>query len=203
MLDIPSFIVFSVLSDISLHCRTRQSKLTSQTRVLRHQLPSDLPAAAHKQMHNGHNHWLFDIIYFPLGCYRKNLKKPLMIYWCGCTRVCFHSLKQPPLAVDVAIAIAGSYCTLDLDPLENPLPSLQCVMKEIHVVGFASYRSMHGITCRSGVNCCVLFYGRVHFAKSSWKVTVASFVVIWQNLSNYGLTRLKRFVPTFTDKLCN
>jgi hypothetical protein len=158
MLDIPPFIVFSVLSDISLHCRTRQSKLTSQTRVLRHQLPSDLPAAAHKQMHNGHNHWLFDIIYFPLGCYRKNLKKPLMIYWCGCTRVCFHSLKQPPLAVDVAIAIAGSYCTLDLDPLENPLPSLQCVMKEIHVVGFASYRSMHGITCRSGVNCCVLFY---------------------------------------------
>jgi hypothetical protein len=45
--------------------------------------------------------------------------------------------------------------------------------------------------------------GCVHFAKSSWKVTVASFVVIWQNLSNYGLTRLKRFVPTFTDKLCN
>jgi hypothetical protein len=48
----------------------------------------------------------------------------------------------------------------------------------------------------SGVGC-------VHFAKSNWKVTVASFVVIWQNLFNYGLTRLKRFVPTFTDKLCN
>jgi hypothetical protein len=45
--------------------------------------------------------------------------------------------------------------------------------------------------------------GCFHFAKSSWKVTVASFVVIWQNLSNYGLTRLKRFVPIFTDKLCN
>ena len=64
-----------------LHCRTRQSKLTSQTRVLRHQLPSDLPAVAHKQIHNGRNHWLVDIIYFPLGCYRKNLKKTLMIYW--------------------------------------------------------------------------------------------------------------------------
>jgi hypothetical protein len=34
-------------------------------------------------------------------------------------------------------------------------------------------------------------------------VTVAYFVVIWQNLSNNGLTRLKRFVPTFIDKLCN
>jgi hypothetical protein len=45
--------------------------------------------------------------------------------------------------------------------------------------------------------------GCVHFAKSRWKITVASFVVIWQNLSNHGLTRLKRFVPTFTDKLCN
>jgi hypothetical protein len=32
---------------------------------------------------------------------------------------------------------------------------------------------------------------------------VVFFVVIWQNLSNHGLTRLKRFVPTFTDKLCN
>ncbi|AQK86491.1 Ras-related protein RABE1c, partial [Zea mays] len=94
--------------------RTRQSKLTSQTRVPRHQLPSDLLAAAHKQMHDGHSLWLFDIIYFPLGCYRKDLKKPLMIYRCGCTRGCFHSLKQPPLAVDVAIAIAGSYCTLAL-----------------------------------------------------------------------------------------
>jgi hypothetical protein len=35
------------------------------------------------------------------------------------------------------------------------------------------------------------------------KRTVAIFVVIWQNLSNYGLTRLKRFVSTFTYKLCN
>jgi hypothetical protein len=35
------------------------------------------------------------------------------------------------------------------------------------------------------------------------KVPVALFVVIWQNLSNHGLTRLKRFMSTFTDKLCN
>lgn len=118
-------------------CRTRQSKLTSQTRVPRHQLPSDLLAAAHKQMHDGHSLWLFDIIYFPLGCYRKDLKKPLMIYRCGCTRGCFHSLKQPPLAVDVAIAIAGSYCTLALGSVGKTLPSLQCVMNEIHIVGFA------------------------------------------------------------------
>jgi hypothetical protein len=31
----------------------------------------------------------------------------------------------------------------------------------------------------------------------------STFVVIWQNLSNHGLTRLKRFVSTFTDKLYN
>jgi hypothetical protein len=43
----------------------------------------------------------------------------------------------------------------------------------------------------------------VHFAKSRWKIIVASFVVICQNLSNHRLTRLKRFVPIFTDKLCN
>jgi hypothetical protein len=35
------------------------------------------------------------------------------------------------------------------------------------------------------------------------KIPVALFVVIWQNLSNHGLTRFKRFVSTFTDKLCN
>jgi hypothetical protein len=45
--------------------------------------------------------------------------------------------------------------------------------------------------------------GCVYFAKSRRKVIVASFVVIWQNLSNHRLIRLKRFVPTFTDKLCN
>jgi hypothetical protein len=26
---------------------------------------------------------------------------------------------------------------------------------------------------------------------------------IWQNLSNHGLTSLKRFASTFTEKLCN
>jgi hypothetical protein len=35
------------------------------------------------------------------------------------------------------------------------------------------------------------------------KIIVALFVVIWQNLSNYGLTRFKRFVSTFIDKPCN
>jgi hypothetical protein len=35
------------------------------------------------------------------------------------------------------------------------------------------------------------------------KVFVAFFVVIWQNFFNHGLTRLKRFISTFTDKLCN
>jgi hypothetical protein len=35
------------------------------------------------------------------------------------------------------------------------------------------------------------------------KILVTLFVVIWHNLSNHGLTRLKRFVSTFTDKLCN
>jgi hypothetical protein len=30
------------------------------------------------------------------------------------------------------------------------------------------------------------------------KILIALFVVIWQNLSNHGLTRFKRFVSTFT-----
>jgi hypothetical protein len=50
---------------------------------------------------------------------------------------------------------------------------------------------------------CLPGFGCVHFAKSRWKVIVLFFVVIWQNLSNHRLTKLKRFVPTFTDKLCN
>jgi hypothetical protein len=41
---------------------------------------------------------------------------------------------------------------------------------------------------------CENFWGKNH---------VALFVVIWQKLSNHGLTGLKRFVSTFTDKLCN
>jgi hypothetical protein len=32
------------------------------------------------------------------------------------------------------------------------------------------------------------------------KISVAFFVVIWQNLSNYGLTRNKRFISIFIDK---
>jgi hypothetical protein len=48
-----------------------------------------------------------------------------------------------------------------------------------------------------------LILGCVQLAKIGWKVTVASFVVIWQNLFNHGLIRLKRFVSTFTDKLYN
>jgi hypothetical protein len=49
----------------------------------------------------------------------------------------------------------------------------------------------------------IQFSGCVQLVKSGRKVIVASFVVIWQNLFNHGLTRLKRFVSTFTDKLCN
>jgi hypothetical protein len=36
-----------------------------------------------------------------------------------------------------------------------------------------------------------------------FKIFFSTFVVIWQNLFNHGLTRLKRFVSTFTDKLYN
>jgi hypothetical protein len=35
------------------------------------------------------------------------------------------------------------------------------------------------------------YWGCVHGIKSTWKVTVASFVVIWQNLSNHVLTSSK------------
>jgi hypothetical protein len=35
------------------------------------------------------------------------------------------------------------------------------------------------------------------------KYSCSTFVVIWQNLSNHKLNRLKRFISTFTDKLYN
>jgi len=34
-----------------------------------------------------------------------------------------------------------------------------------------------------------------------WRYSI--FIFIWQTLSNYGVTRLKRFVSRFTCKLCN
>jgi hypothetical protein len=35
------------------------------------------------------------------------------------------------------------------------------------------------------------------------KISVALSLLFGKNLSNHGLTRLKKFVSTFTDKLCN
>jgi hypothetical protein len=51
--------------------------------------------------------------------------------------------------------------------------------------------------------CCSSRPGLFTRWKSLGKVSVSFFVVIWQNLSNHRLTRLKRFVSTFTDKLYN
>jgi hypothetical protein len=49
------------------------------------------------------------------------------------------------------------------------------------------------------------FHNQAPFScENFWKkILVALFVVIWQNLSNHGLSRLKRFVSTFTNKLYN
>ena len=35
------------------------------------------------------------------------------------------------------------------------------------------------------------------------KIIIARFDFIWQLLSNHGVIRLKRFVSSFTTKLCN
>jgi hypothetical protein len=45
--------------------------------------------------------------------------------------------------------------------------------------------------------------GCVQFRNIWGKYSYSTFVVIWQNLSNYELIRLKRFISTFTDKLYN
>jgi hypothetical protein len=53
------------------------------------------------------------------------------------------------------------------------------------------------------VDACPPFLGFVQIAKFLEKNFCSNFIVIWQNLSKHGLTRPKRFVLTFTDKLCN
>jgi len=44
--------------------------------------------------------------------------------------------------------------------------------------------------------------GLVQFAKNVEKRHCSTFVFIWQTLSNYRVTRLKRFISRFTDELC-
>jgi len=39
-------------------------------------------------------------------------------------------------------------------------------------------------------------------AKTGEKRHCSTFVFIWQTLSNYRVTRLKRFIPRFIDELC-
>ena len=110
------------LSDISLLCRRKQSKLTSQTRVPSKQLVSDPLAAAHKRCATSMIIGYLMLFISRLAVIGRIWRSHLWYTWCGCTCVCFHSLKQSPLAVDVAIAIAGSYCTLDFGPLKKISP---------------------------------------------------------------------------------
>lgn len=79
-------------------------------------------------MHEIPYHSLFDIIYFSCRCYRKSLKKLLVILmW---LYLCLLPLfEATTLAVDVAIAFAGSSCTLGFQSDKNF--SLQCVMKSM------------------------------------------------------------------------
>jgi hypothetical protein len=48
-----------------------------------------------------------------------------------------------------------------------------------------------------------LNWGCVQIRNIWGKNSCNTFVVIWQNLSNHELIRLKRFISTFTDKLYN
>jgi len=45
--------------------------------------------------------------------------------------------------------------------------------------------------------------GFVQFTKFFGFQYYSTFVFIWQTLSNHKVTRFKRFVSRFTDKLCN
>jgi hypothetical protein len=63
---------------------------------------------------------------------------------------------------------------------------------------------MHGIIVYQ--DSCILEdfnVGCVHFRNIWGKYSCSTFVVIWQNLSNYELIRLKRFISNFTNKLYN
>jgi hypothetical protein len=79
-------------------------------------------------MHRIPCHSVFGIIYFLHRCYRKSLKKLLVILmWLYlCLLLLFEATT---LAVDVAIAFAGSSCTLGFRSVKNL--SLQCVMKSM------------------------------------------------------------------------
>jgi hypothetical protein len=94
----PISILFNVLRDLFLLCRTRLSRLTRQ-KALTHQQLQDLLAADPKGLRGGDDHCLFDIIQFLLVCYRKNVKKKTMTYDTDLVVLIFasHSLKQLPL----------------------------------------------------------------------------------------------------------
>ena len=138
-------------------------------------------------MCNVHDHWLFDVIYFPLGCYRKNLKKPLMIY------LMWLYLCLLPFFEAITSCCWRSYCYCwellhsGFPSVEKTLPSLQCVMNEIHVVGFAFYLSMHGITWCSGVHCGIVFCLAIcFFSENNFAVLLLLwFDIIWSPMTYF------------------
>jgi hypothetical protein len=88
------------------------------------------------------------------------------------------------------------------------MPASKCFRRKVHVDEVLAWHQMpqrRHICARTSavLVCCCNFLGLFRWRKSLGKVPVALFVVIWQNLSNHRLTRLKRFVSAFTDKLCN
>jgi len=106
-----------------------------------HPQPQDLLAVALKGLLGPGDHYLFDIIQFLLVCYRKNVKKKAMTYDTDLVVPIFasHSLKQLPFAFDVAVAIGGSYCTLDFQSVE-PLATVSNHFL-IHAVGLLWFLS--------------------------------------------------------------
>jgi hypothetical protein len=82
---VPSSILFNLLRDLFLLCRTRPSRLTRQKAPTHRQL-RDLLAVAPKGLLGPDDHCLFDIIQFLLVCYtRKHFymsrrKLPLLFF---------------------------------------------------------------------------------------------------------------------------
>jgi hypothetical protein len=115
--------MFSVLRSIFLLCRTRQLRLTTkQMGVMRHLQPRDLPAAAHKGCTNFPVIRYLTLFIFCIAVIGKNLKRLLvalmLLYLC-----LLPLFEATTLAVDVAIAFAGSSCTLGFRYVKN-LPTV-------------------------------------------------------------------------------
>ena len=184
---VPNSILFNVLRDLFLFCRTRPSRLTRQ-KAPTHQRLQDLLAAGLKGLLGPGGHCLFDIIQFLLVCYRKNVKKKAMTYDTDLVVpiFCLPFFEATTLAFDVAVAIAGSYCTLDFQSVE-PLATV-CNHFLIHAVGLlwflSSNQCMEITYCCCGVNLLLFLHACSNFCFSPLEYNHISFTFCSLQINN-------------------